>query len=295
MAGPIAHLDLDAFYASVELQRRPELRGLPVIVAGSGPRAVVTTASYEARRFGIGSAMPASQARRLCPDAVVIPPDFEAYRATSRAVMEILRAHVERSSSSAWTRPTSTSTGLVVAEGGDAPARRRDPRADGHERVDRHRPEQARREGRLRRREAGAASSCSRASRPARGSRRRRRSLVPGHRPADRRAARRARASRRSRARARPTRRVLAEAFGARQGPWLRRRARFEGSADVEPVREAVSESRETTFDYDIADAARLEAILLRAHGAGCATACGVTSGAGARSGSRSASPTSRR
>ena len=95
MAGPIAHLDLDAFYANVELQRRPELRGLPVIVAGSGPRSVVTTASYEARRFGVGSAMPASQARRLCPGAIVIPPDFEAYRATSRAVMEILRAHVE--------------------------------------------------------------------------------------------------------------------------------------------------------------------------------------------------------
>ena len=96
MAGPIAHLDLDAFYASVELQRRPELRGLPVIVAGSGPRSVVTTASYEARRFGVGSAMPAAQARRLCPQAVVIAPDFEAYRATSRAVMDLLRGHVER-------------------------------------------------------------------------------------------------------------------------------------------------------------------------------------------------------
>ena len=92
----IAHLDIDAFYASVELQRRPELRGLPVIVAGSGPRAVVTTASYEARRFGIGSAMPASRARRLCPDATVIPPDFTAYRDVSRAVMAILRAHAER-------------------------------------------------------------------------------------------------------------------------------------------------------------------------------------------------------
>src|SRR5881396_789084 len=91
----IAHLDMDAFYVSVELLRHPELRGKPVIVAGNGPRAVVTTASYEARRFGIGSAMPASQARRLCPDAVVIAPDFEAYRAVSRIVMELVRAQVD--------------------------------------------------------------------------------------------------------------------------------------------------------------------------------------------------------
>jgi DNA polymerase IV len=86
----VAHLDCDAFYASVELLRRPELRGKAVIVAGSGPRAVVTTASYEARRYGVGSAMPASQARRLCPHAIVLPPDFDAYRATSRAVWEVV-------------------------------------------------------------------------------------------------------------------------------------------------------------------------------------------------------------
>ena len=92
----IAHLDVDAFYASVELLRRPELRGKPVIVSGSGPRAVVTTASYEARKFGIGSAMPTSRARRLCPDAVLIPPDFAAYREASTKVMALLRAHVER-------------------------------------------------------------------------------------------------------------------------------------------------------------------------------------------------------
>jgi DNA polymerase IV len=90
----IAHLDCDAFYASVELLRRPELRGKAVIVAGSGPRAVVTTASYEARRYGVGSAMPASRARRLCPHAIVLPPDFEAYRATSRAVWEIVTARL---------------------------------------------------------------------------------------------------------------------------------------------------------------------------------------------------------
>src|SRR3954454_2227399 len=92
----IAHVDMDAFYVSVKLRRRPELRGLPVVVAGSGPRAVVTTASYEARRFGIFSATPAERARRLCPDAVFIPPDFPEYRARSGEVMAVLHEHVDR-------------------------------------------------------------------------------------------------------------------------------------------------------------------------------------------------------
>src|SRR4051812_9485876 len=91
----IAHLDLDAFYASVELLRRPELRGKPVVVSGSGPRAVVTTATYEARRFGVGSAMPTSKAKRLCPSAILIPPDFAAYKDASNRVWEIVRRHVE--------------------------------------------------------------------------------------------------------------------------------------------------------------------------------------------------------
>ena len=99
MGGParvIAHLDCDAFFATVELLRRPELRGLPVIVAGGGPRSVVTTASYEARAFGVGSGMPARRALRLCPDAVVIPPDGAAYREASRDVWDVVASRLER-------------------------------------------------------------------------------------------------------------------------------------------------------------------------------------------------------
>jgi len=92
----VAHLDMDAFYASVELRRRPELKGKPVVVCGSGPRAVVTTASYEARRLaGIHSAMPAAVARRRLPDAIYLRPDFPAYREASAQVMEVLRRNVE--------------------------------------------------------------------------------------------------------------------------------------------------------------------------------------------------------
>lgn len=82
----IAHLDADAFYATCHELQDPTLRGRPVIVGGSGPRSIVTTASYPARRFGVGSAMPMSRALRLCPGAVVIPPDRELYTTTSRAV-----------------------------------------------------------------------------------------------------------------------------------------------------------------------------------------------------------------
>lgn len=85
----VLHVDMDAFYASVELSRRPELRGRPVIVGGEG-RAVVLAATYEARAFGVHAAMPMAHARRLCPTAVVVPPDHRRYTAVSERVMAIL-------------------------------------------------------------------------------------------------------------------------------------------------------------------------------------------------------------
>ena len=86
----ILHADMDAFYAAVEQHDRPELRGRALLVGGTGPRGVVSTASYEARPFGVGSAMPMALARRRCPHAVVLPPRFERYRAVSKMVMETL-------------------------------------------------------------------------------------------------------------------------------------------------------------------------------------------------------------
>ncbi|MDQ8044808.1 MAG: DNA polymerase IV [Solirubrobacteraceae bacterium] len=87
----MAHCDIDAFYASAELLRRPDLRGVPLIVGGLGPRSVVTTASYEARAFGVDSAMPMSRARSLCPQAVVLPPDMARYREISQQVWGMMR------------------------------------------------------------------------------------------------------------------------------------------------------------------------------------------------------------
>jgi DNA polymerase-4 len=88
----ILHVDMDAFYASVELRDRPELAGRPAIVGGTGGRSVVLSATYPARVFGVRSAMPMAQAARLCPHAVIIPPRHELYGAVSREVMAIFRA-----------------------------------------------------------------------------------------------------------------------------------------------------------------------------------------------------------
>ncbi|HEX6246674.1 MAG TPA: DNA polymerase IV [Nocardioidaceae bacterium] len=87
---PVLHVDMDAFYASVATRDRPDLREVPVIVGG-GHRGVVLSANYLAREYGVRSAMPGTRARRLCPQAVVVPPDFETYSQVSSAVMEAFR------------------------------------------------------------------------------------------------------------------------------------------------------------------------------------------------------------
>lgn len=258
----VAHLDADAFYVSIELRRHPELRGRPVVVSGTGPRAVVTTASYEARRYGVGSAMPASRARRLCPDAVFLPPDFATYRAVSKQVMEIVRSHVERvevvgldeayldiaglfSPRAAMRRliteikeatQLTCSVGIgpnklvaKVASDAEKPA--------GFVVLDR-------------------AQACARFGSSPPG-------LVPGIGPKT--AARLAELGLTTLAAvgAAPER-LLVERFGPNLGRDLQRRARFEHDGQVGAERKVVSESRERTFDTDIADHAALEAALAR-------------------------------
>ena len=256
---------MDAFYVSVELRRRPELRGRPVIVAGSGPRAVVTTASYEARRFGVGSAIPASRARRLCPDGVFLTPDFPYYREASRRVMEIVRRHVpvvevigldeayleltdlpEAADPAELMRAVigeiEQSTGLHASVGigpnklvAKVASDAEKPR--GFVVLDR-------------------SEACRRfAESPCR--------LIPGIGP--RTVERLAAAGIRSvgqLAAADPER--LGEAVGRRAVEGLQRLARFEHDGPVSQERKVISESRETTFDYDIADLAELEQILTR-------------------------------
>jgi DNA polymerase-4 len=253
---------MDAFYVSVELRRRPELRGLPVIVAGSGPRAVVTTASYEARRFGVGSAIPASRARRLCPDGVFLTPDFAYYREASRQVMALVRSVVEEvevvgldeaylelsglpAPHSAMRRLAASieaATGLHCSVG-IGPNKLVAKVASDAEKP-----------------RGFVVLTCEQArlrfaaSPPG---------LVPGIGP---------KTAERLGAMGITTLGQLAAAdasalmqrFGPRHGAELIRRARFEDDSPVTQERKVVSESRETTFDYDIADSGRLEEVLAR-------------------------------
>jgi DNA polymerase-4 len=115
----IIHVDMDAFFASVEQRDDPQLRGKPVIVAWRGNRSVVCAASYEARAFGVRSAMPAIRAERLCPDAVFVAPDFTRYRAVSRDVRNIFQRNTDLieppSLEEAYLDVTENKTGLPTA------------------------------------------------------------------------------------------------------------------------------------------------------------------------------------
>lgn len=253
----VAHLDADAFYVSVELLRRPELRGKPVVVAGAGPRAVLTTASYEARRYGVHSAMPAARARRLCPQAIFIRPDFAAYREHSAAMMAILRAHVEQvevigldeayldlegfhSPRAAMRRIVTqikAQTGLTCSVG-IGPNKLVAKVASDAEKP------------------AGFVvltreQACERFASAAPG-------LVPGIGPKT--AAKLAEMGFHTLAAlaAAPEQALIAR-FGANHGRELRKRALFESDGIVSSARKVVSESRERTFDYDVADPGDLE------------------------------------
>lgn len=115
----IVHIDMDAFYASVEQRDDPSLRGKPVVVAWRGLRSVVCAASYEARKFGVRSAMAAVHAERLCPDAIFIPPDFVRYRAASKLARDIFKQHTDLieplSLDEAYLDVTENKTGLPTA------------------------------------------------------------------------------------------------------------------------------------------------------------------------------------
>jgi DNA polymerase-4 len=261
VARTIAHLDMDAFYASVELLRRPELRGKPVVVCGSGPRAVVTTANYEARKLAaIHSAMPAAIARRRLPDAVFIQPDFEAYRSVSRQVMDVLRSSAETVEVvgldeayidlSGLFSPKATMrrimneikrrTGLTCSVG------------IGESRLlAKIASEMGKPAGLVVLDREGAMETFAERS-PG---------MIPGIGPKTVQRLEREGIRTLTELRSRPVRELQA-IFGPRIGEWLRRRSRFEDSTPVMVERETKSQSVESTFDTDIADHGRLATVL---------------------------------
>jgi DNA polymerase-4 len=266
----IAHLDADAFYVSVELNRHPELRGLPVVVSGTGPRAVVTTASYEARRYGVGSAMPAARARRLCPQAIFLPPDGAHYREVSKRLMGVVRSHVERVEVvgldeayldlSGLHSPRAAARRIVVdieratnlvCSIGIGPNKLVAKVASDAEKP------------------AGFVvltreQACERFGAAPPG-------LVPGIGPKT--AAKLEQLGLRTlRDLARAPEQLLVERFGPNQGRELRRRARFEHDGEVSEARKIVSESRERTFDQDVRDPAQLRDALARMAAELCAS-----------------------
>jgi DNA polymerase-4 len=256
----VAHLDMDAFYVSVELRRRPRLRGLPVIVAGAGPRAVVTTASYEARKFGVGSAMPAARARRLCPDGIFLAPDFAYYREASGQVMAIVRHHVEQVEVVGLDEVYAELTDLPAPHAAARLLRTEIERSTGlgcsvgigpsklvaKVASDAEKPRGFVILSREQACERFAGSPCG---------------LVPGIGPKTVERLERGGISTLAELAA-ARREPLAGLFGPRMAAELQRRARFEDDAAVTQERKVVSESRETTFDRDISELSELERIL---------------------------------
>jgi DNA polymerase IV len=255
----VALVDLDAFYASVELRRRPELKGKPVVVCGSGPRAVVTTASYEARKLaGIHSAMPAAIARRRLPDAVYLQPDFAAYREASKQVMATLRSNAETVEVVGLDEAYVDLTGLFSPK---ATMRRiatviREETGLGcsigisENRLLAKITSELGKPGGLV--VLSRAEALERFAGDSPG-------LIPGIGPKS--VAKLERMGIRTLAelRARDPA-ALEQAFGPRSGRWLAARARFEDNTPIAVVHETKSQSAETTFDVDVADEAEMAA-----------------------------------
>jgi DNA polymerase-4 len=256
----VAHLDMDAFYVSVELRRRPELRGRPVVVAGTGPRSVVTTASYEARKFGVGSAIPAARARRLCPQGVFLPPDFAYYREASREVMRSVRAAADVVEVVGLDEAYLDLSGLPAPHAAMRHLAARIDQTTGlgcsigigpNKLVAKVASDAEKPRGFV---VLSREQACERfGSAPC--------GLVPGIGPKTVERLRVLGVDTLAALAGAPLER-LASNFGPRLAAELQSRARFEDGAAVSEERKVVSESRELTFDEDVRDAKRLEAIL---------------------------------